>query len=184
MRRQDISVQAEAGSQLSAVNRGTEALVTARRALAAGDVRKAARALQTGLLTDRPSFMKIASTDICQLVWLSERCGQPIEGLTATDLQKPLEQAVEKNDVRALFALGRALCAIACGPNAARMLVTRRDMRRGVALLVRAASAGCAEAWLHLYAVTANGPASVNNAKMARFCRSKAAAAGLLQASR
>lgn len=135
------------------------------------------------MAVDRLGFLKLAKRELCELVWLSERRGLSIEGLTAKDLQESLEHAAERNDVRALFTLGRAFCAIACGPNSARSLVTRQDMRRGVALLVRAASAGCADAWLHLYVVTSSGPASVNNSKMARFCRSKAAAAGLVEAS-
>lgn len=185
MRRQDAEVRA--GTQnlgkSSGSNTAVVALASAREALAAGDVRNAALALQTGMVVDRLGFLKLANRELCELVWLSERRGLPIEGLTAKDLQEPLEHAAEQNDARALFTLGRALCSITCGPNAPRSLVSRQDMRRGVALLVRAASAGCADAWLHLYVVTSSGPASVKNLKMAQFCRSKAAAAGLLESS-
>lgn len=155
------------------------ALATARHALAARDVRTAALTLKAGFEEDRLGFMKLASRELCELVWLSEQCGTTIEGLTGEHLQEPLEQAAERDDARAFFALGRALCGFSCGPNPPRSLVSRQDTRRGVALLVRAASAGCSEAWLHLYAVSSNGPVSVQNLDMARFCLNKAAAAGL-----
>lgn len=165
---------------MAAANTASVALVTAGQAVAGGDVQSAALALLARLTVDRSLFMTSAGPDVCRLVWLSEDSGQPIEGLTARDLQPPLEQAAEQNDAKAFFTLGRALCGIRCGPNDATIIVARRDVRRGVALLVRAAEGGFAQAWLHLYFVSSQGPASVNNPMMAQFCRGMAIAAGLL----
>jgi hypothetical protein len=120
-------------------------------------------------------------SSICTLIWQSEESGRPVQGLAAQDVQVALEDAAEQNDVRALFTLGRALCSLSSGPNAARTLVTRQNVRRGVALLLRAADSGCAEAWLHLHALTSNGPSSVTNPEMAKFCLRKAVSAGLLK---
>ena len=185
MRRPKSQAKVGQGSpgELAGLNAAAHSLLHARRALAAGDVQEAAVALRTGLMADRTTFMKNANREICELVWLSEQRCLPIEELEAQDIQEALECAAEQNNVKALFVLGRALCALACGPNVATALVTRKDMRRGVALLARAANEGCAEAWLHLYDVALNGPSLVNSPKMAEFCRRKAAAAGLLHTS-
>ena len=158
--------------------------LAARRALGVRDLHLASFALTVGALLDPPSFMKAAQRTVCELVWLSQDLGEPIEGLSPQDLHDALERAGEQDDARAWFTLGRALCGIACGPNSARALVTRQNMRRGVALLLRAADAGHAEAWLHLYALSSNGRSSVANPEMARFCLGKAAAAGFSEAQR
>jgi TPR repeat protein len=57
-------------------------------------------------------------------------------------------------------------------------------MRKGVALLLRAADAGCQEAWLHLYRMHADHRLSVANPQMARFCLEKAALSGQSEAQR
>lgn len=160
------------------------ALIVAHRTLAARDVRGTSIALAVGALLNRASFMKQAHKAISDLVWLSEERRQPIEWLTDEDVQEALEHAGQQDDAKAWFTLGRALCAIPCGPNAARALVTRQNMRRGVALLLRAADAGFTDAWMHLYALSSNGRSSVANPEMARFCLGKAAAAGISEAQR
>lgn len=161
------------------------AILFARRALATRDVHGASFGLGVGALLDGSSFMKKAQDAVCELVWLSEERGVPIQGLlTAQVVHEALEKAGELNDAKAWFTLGRAFCAISCGCNPASALVTRQNMRRGVALLLRAADAGFAEAWLHLYVLSSNGRSSVANPEMARFCLGKAAAAGFSEAQR
>jgi TPR repeat protein len=50
--------------------------------------------------------------------------------------------------------------------------------------LLRAADAGCDEAWLHLYRIHSDNRLSVANPQMARFCLEKAAARGVVEAQR
>jgi hypothetical protein len=57
-------------------------------------------------------------------------------------------------------------------------------MRKGVALLLRAADAGRDEAWLHLYRMHGDHSLSVANPQMARFCLEKAALGGQVEAQR
>jgi hypothetical protein len=61
-------------------------------------------------------------------------------------------------------------------------LVTGSNVRRGAALLLRAADSGWEEAWLHLYRLHADHRLSVANPQMARFCLEKAAVLGQKQA--
>ena len=170
--------------EIAPINGSEVAILAARRALASRNLQLASLALSVGALLDRSSFVKAAQRTVCELVWLSQELGEPLEGLSPQDLHDALEDAGEQDDARAWFTLGRALCGIACGPNSARTLVTRQNMRRGVALLLRAADAGQVEAWLHLYALSSNGRSSVANPEMARFCLGKAAAAGFSEAQR
>ena len=170
--------------EIATVNGPEVAILAARRALACRNLQLASLALAVGALLDRSRFVKAGQRTVCELVWLSQELGEPIEGLSPQDLHDALEDAGEQDDARAWFTLGLALCGIACGPNSARALVTRQNMRRGAALLLRAADAGHAEAWLHLYALSSNGRSSVANPEMARFCLGKAAAAGFSEAQR
>jgi hypothetical protein len=58
------------------------------------------------------------------------------------------------------------------------------NIRRGAAYLLRAADAGCDDAWLHLYRLHADHRLSVSNPQMARFFLEKAATRGQAQAQR
>lgn len=169
---------------LTAIDAPEVAIVVARQALAARNVGEASFALTVCSLIDAATFLKRAKSTIWELVALSEECGMPLEGLASTAVNEALEHAGAQDNPKAWFILGRALCAIPCGPNPARALVTRHNMRRGVALLLRAGDAGVVEAWLHLYTLSSNGRSSVANPEMARFCLGKAAAAGFSEAQR
>jgi TPR repeat protein len=57
-------------------------------------------------------------------------------------------------------------------------------MRKGAALLLRAADAGCDAAWLHLYRLHADHRLSIASPQMARFCLEKAALGGQPEAQR
>jgi TPR repeat protein len=170
--------------QLGVVNAAEVALAAARRAIDSQDLQGAslAFAIRFGLGTEARDMSEHDA--LCDLLWLSENCGRAIEGVPAQHLRAALEHGGTQGEARAWFTLGRALCGLTAGPNEPGALVTRQNLRRGVALLLRAADAGHLEAWLHLHMLSSNGRSSVANPEMARFCLGKAAAAGFPEAQR
>jgi TPR repeat protein len=112
----------------------------------------------------------------------SSRCQLPHLDLAL--IEPTLEAQATNGDATAAYALGRALCGIDIGALSSASLVERQNLRKGAALLLRAADGGCEQAWLHLYRVHSDHRASVANPQMARFCLEKAAAGGLPSAQR
>jgi hypothetical protein len=76
------------------------------------------------------------------------------------------------------------LCGIDLGCVPATAVAQSQNMRKGAALLLRAADAGCDAAWLHLYRIHADHRLSVSNPQMARFFLEKAALRGVSEAQR
>lgn len=99
-------------------------------------------------------------------------------------IERCLEARAVQGDARAALMLGRALCGIDHAPLQASALAAGQNMRKGAALLLRAADAGMDEAWLLLYRVHSDNHASVANPQMARFFLEKAAIRGDVQAQR
>ena len=159
-------------------------LAAARRSLEQKDICLAAFALAAACTLDPDATHTLGWELLCELVWASEDAAVGFQEVPVQQVYDALESAGEDGSSRAWFTLGRALCGLPCGPNQPRSLVSRQNLRRGVALLLRAADAGYAEAWLHLYRLSANGRCSVANPEMARFCLTKAAAAGFTEAQR
>lgn len=93
-------------------------------------------------------------------------------------IERCLEACATRGNAQAALMLGRALCGISVGPLRADKLVSAPNMRKGAALLLRAADAGKDQAWLLLYGVHSNHRASVANPQMARFFLEKAATRG------
>lgn len=126
--------------------------------------------------------------NVCELivkaVQLAEELDQPLGDLGVAHIQASLEQRCAQADPVAWFTLGRALSGVACGPLVPQRLVGNANLRKGTALLVRAADAGQGEAWLHLYRLNSDYRCSVANPQMARFFLEKAAAGGHAEAQR
>ena len=99
-------------------------------------------------------------------------------------IERCLDARAMQGDAQAAWLLGRALCGIDQAPLQARALAAGQNMRKGAALLLRAADAGVDEAWLLLYRVHADNHASVANPQMARFFLEKAALRGDVEARR
>lgn len=121
---------------------------------------------------------------VVHAVSLAEREGRPLPGLQAAWLEPLLEARATAGDAIAAYALGRALCGIELGRLPTAFVATGSNMRKGAALLLRAADAGGDEAWLHLYRIHADHRLSVSNPQMARFFLEKAAARGQAEAQR
>lgn len=126
--------------------------------------------------------------DLSDLVFAALRAAQqahsPDVGIDPQRVELCLDARVARGDMEAAFMLGRALCGIPCGSLAPCALVGGPNMRKGAALLLRAADAGCDQAWAHLYQVHSDNRASVANPQMARFFLEKAAIRGQVDAQR
>lgn len=162
------------GSEMDAV---AVALLAARKAIDAGDLDRLLGALDAafGLGAD-------ASPELDEMVVhaarMAEPAGRRILPILAPQIEDSLDRRAHQGDAWAAFAFGRALCGIACGAMVPTDLVSAVNVRRGTALLFRAADSGMAEAWLHLYRLHADHRLSVANSQMARFCLEKAALLG------
>ncbi len=99
-------------------------------------------------------------------------------------LESLLKNAVLRENPAAALIVGRALCGLDEGPLCHSAIVAGQNMRKGAALLLRAADAGKAPAWMLLHRVHSDNHASVANPLMARFFLEKAAAGGNVLAQR
>lgn len=158
-------------------------LAAARNAINARDLHKfclAANALF--------SLESNLGDEICQLVMaavlLSETQGQEFCGLDVEHVQVCLEHQYSQGDPRSWFVLGRALSGIPCGKLLPGQLVRGSNLRKGTAMLVRAADAGQSDAWLHLYKLNSDYRSSVANPHLGRLYLEKAAQSGHVEAQR
>lgn len=113
-----------------------------------------------------------------------ERLGEADPVLPAVVAERLLARAAERADPSACFRLGRALSGIDCSAMPASAVTGERNLRRGTALLLRAADAGQVAAWMHLHRLAADHRCSVANPQMSRFFLEKAALGGLAEAQR
>jgi TPR repeat protein len=154
------------------------ALIAARAALDASDLDRLLDALAAAFdLRTRAASAEVDEL-VVQAVRLAETLQHGVARLTAQQIEDSLDRRAHAGDAWAAYTLGRALCGIDCGAIAATQLSTANAVRRGTALLFRAADAGCTDAWLHLYRLHSDQRLSVANSQMARFCLEKAALAG------
>ena len=159
------------------------AIVAARQALAERDLVRLGAGLRAALALSTTLNGELAEL-VVAVVQLAEETKQPLIGIAPAAIEAGLDLRAGRGDRAAAYALGRALCGIACGSLQPDSLAAGLNMRKGVALLLRAADAGCDEAWLHLYRMHGDHRLSVANPQMARFCLEKAALAGQVEAQR
>ncbi|CAN5428588.1 hypothetical protein BH11PSE9_BH11PSE9_37460 [soil metagenome] len=159
------------------------AVIAARQALAERDLDRLAGSLRTAMAL-APSLSSEVAELITAAVRLAEETSRPLRGIEPSAIEAGLDTRTSRGDRDAAYALGRALCGIAVGTLAPDTLAPGLNMRKGVALLLRAADAGCEEAWLHLYRMHGDNRLSVANPQMARFCLEKAALGGQIEAQR
>ena len=117
-------------------------------------------------------------------VHLAEQTAGSLEGIPVAWIETSLEASCGHGHQRAAYVLGRSLCGIPCGSLHAAGLVEHSNMRKGAALLLRAADGGFDEAWLHLFRLHSDNRSSVSNPTMARFFLEKAARHGFAEAQR
>lgn len=156
-------------------------MTAAHRAAAGPDTALFAKCVGTALaLTDglSPELAELIS----RVVQRAEHEGSTRIGIDAQHVSAALEGRASQGDRHAAYALGRSLCGIAAGSLAPARFGGELNMRKGAAFLLRAADAGCEDAWMHLYRVHSDHRLSVANAQMARFFLEKAATCGLAEA--
>ena len=159
------------------------ACAAAEQALAARDLPAAGAALAAAIaLCDQaPDGL---SELVVRLVAAAEAVGEAVPALPASAIEHLLEARACAGDRAAAYALGRALCGVELGRVPAQAIAGGQNLRKGAALLLRAADAGCDAAWLHLYRLHADHESSVANPQMARFFLEKAATTGMAEAQR
>lgn len=157
--------------------------MAARRAFAHGQLESVEACLRTALLL-APGLTRELSDLVVAAVRLAEGRGRFLSGISAEHIRASLDLCANQGNRDAAYALGRGLCGIACGALEPSVFADSLNMRKGAAFLLRAADAGCDDAWLHLYRLHADHRLSVANPQMARFFLEKAAARGQLEAQR
>ena len=144
---------------------------------------------------DLPAFGRCLDASLClspaptenmadlASIQVAEQLGEDLKVLSAASVQACLEMRCGHGNYSAAFTLGRALCGIPCGAVASSSLVESTNLRKGAALLLRAADSGCADAWLHLSRIHSD-PSPLPHPQMARFFLEKAAGTGNVEAQR
>jgi TPR repeat protein len=165
------------------LNGSVVAVLAARQALAGNELGQLGNSLRAALALT-PALTGELAELIAAAVRLAEQRGEPLPGIAPQAIEAALDMRVNRGDREAAYALGRALCGLPCGVLAPADLAAGANMRKGVALLLRAADAGVDEAWLHLYRMHGDHNLSVANPQMARFCLEKAALGGQTEAQR
>lgn len=165
------------------LNAQVVAVIAIRRALTERDVERLASGLRIAFALTPGVTTELAALTAATVA-LAEETGQPLRGIDPKAIEACLEIRASRGDRGAAYSLGRALCGIACGSLSPSSLSSGLNMRKGAALLLRAADAGCDEAWLHLYRLHADHRLSIASPQMARFCLEKAALGGQPEAQR
>jgi TPR repeat protein len=170
-------------ARLTLIDGVAVALAAARTAAEERDLMRLVHCLQIAV-----DLAGTTQPAICELVGmavrLAEEMGHSIALAEPAIVQACLEHQSQRGNLAATYALGRALAGITCGCLAPSRLAVSPNLRKGTALLLRAADAGQVGAWLHLHRLHAEGRSSIANPQMARFFLEKAAAAGYAVAQR
>lgn len=152
-------------------------------ALDRADSTQMSRTLDT-MLALLPGVTTELADCVCRVLLHAQQLPQFAITAPADRIEQLIEHRVQRGSAEAALLLGRALCGIDSGPLRAAALASGRNLRKGAALLMRAADNGISEAWLHLYHIHADNHSSVSNPQMSRFFLEKAAAGGSVSAQR
>lgn len=151
-------------------------------AIRSNDPAEIARVL-SGALTANSPTPELADA-VCTALARLENETEPRLSCENGTLESLLEDCIRRGNPTAELLLGRALSGVDTRGLPASLLTTGQNLRRGAALLLRAADAGLSAAWMVLYRIHADNRSSVSNPQMARFFLEKAALAGELCAQR
>lgn len=174
---------ARAVARVDGIRIATIAALAARAAADEGNLDRLAQCLHVALAVTTRLTVALATLMVGALR-LAEGSARELPGLDARQVEACLDLVAGDGDHAAAYVLGRALCGIPCGSMAPASIVTGSNLRKGAALLLRAADAGCNAAWMHLYKVHADHRCSVANPQMARFFLEKASTQGDPEAQR
>lgn len=170
-------------ARTGASNALTLTLFAARAALQAHDFAHLARCVCAAAVLCHGSSPELDEL-LAAAVLLAEKMGEVLRGIPPERIESSLNMRAGRGDHEAAYLLGRALCGLPCGPFQPVDVAVGSNVRKGAALLLRAADAGCNDAWLHLYRLNADLRSSVSNPQMARFFLEKAAMHGQAEGQR
>lgn len=159
------------------------ALAAAAWATHRQDLSMLARCVRIVLAIQPGSILPVAH-HVKTAVVLAVESRTPLPPLRAADVELCLDALATDGDMEAADMLGRAYCGSASPPIRFDQLVETTNLRKGAALLLRAADAGRTEAWMQLFRVHADHRCSVANPQLARFFLEKAALLGDAEAQR
>jgi TPR repeat protein len=180
---EDMVAFARSVAQSSDLEIDSIAALAAKALAEEADLDRLSHCLRIALAVTPRLTIALASL-VVKAVHLCEESGRQLQGLSPCQIEACLELIVTEDDHRAEYLLGRALCSISCGALQPASLVSGGNLRKGSALLLRAADGGCHDAWMQLYRVHADHRCSVANPQMARFFLEKAAIQGTAEAQR
>jgi hypothetical protein len=158
-------------------------LIATRRAAASAELDRFTACLHTTLELHEQLTPEIAEL-VVAAVRMAQAQARPLRGIEATPVLESLEARADQGDRDAAYALGLGLCGVAQTSLPAWVFAGKQNLRKGSAFLLRAADAGCHDAWLHLYRLCADHRLSIANPEMARFFLEKAADRGQAEAQR
>ncbi|HEV7912672.1 MAG TPA: hypothetical protein VGP22_02805, partial [Albitalea sp.] len=170
-------------SKAGVVDGGAVADAAASEACAERDLPRLVHCLHAALALAGAVTPPLAEL-VSHAVGLAEDIGEPIALADPALVQSCLEYQSHHDDCGAAYALGRALAGVPCGCLEPARLAPLPNLRKGTALLLRAADGGREAAWLHLFRLHADHRSSVANPQMARFFLEKAAAGGQAEGQR
>ncbi len=156
------------------------------QAAAQRDLPRLARGIRVALEGGPASSLSVEqlAPSIKLALQLALERGESLHGLPSQAVRSGLEVLVTTGDAEAAYWLGAAYAEVEVLAIPGLSLVSGGNLRKGSALLMRAADAGVGAAWMHLHRIHANHRSSVANPQLARFFLEKAAAAGLPDAQR
>jgi TPR repeat protein len=157
--------------------------LAAREARAAGNLSRLRHCVHAAIALMTSPTIEMSEL-VVALVQLAENANESLQGIPVEVIQASLEMQSRHGNLDATYTLGRALSGIPCGAIPSSSLSDGSNLRKGAALLLRAADAGRDEAWLHLYTLNADRRCSVANPQLARFFLEKAAECGKMEAQR
>jgi len=170
-------------SAVSSVEIEAIAVQAGQMALAKQDFRRGLDRAQVALAftpDPTPTLARLVKSALMMAVASETR----VVGLNSAQIERSLDMLSADGDIEASYLLGSALCGFGCGRLAAADLASGSNLRKGAALLLRAADAGRNEAWMHLYRIHADHRCSVSNPQLSRFFLEKAASLGDPEAQR
>lgn len=153
-------------------------------ALSARDANRLSHALTVLLKRESESLDTQVADSMCAALLQAQHLPTFHLGEVGEQIEPLLEGCVWRGNLDAALILGLALCGISSGSLRPGSLAAVQNMRKGTALLLRAADSGKDEAWMHLYRVHSDQRVSVANPLMARFFLEKSAIGGNTLAQR
>ena len=152
-------------------------------ALSEGDYGRAEQAL--GLVApDAQGIPDAIHEAIARIVSVAEESGRKLEKIPSTLIEASLEHSAAASDKHSCYLLGRMLAGLKTEFIETSQRSRSINLRKAIALLLKAADNGRAQAWMDLFYLCSDYRSSVGNPSMARFFLEKAAASGIAEAKR